>query len=107
MKIPKLPLALVVWEDANTGGDDAVSLDNVDAFHEPTIVHTLGWVLKQNEKGISLVTEFYDSTFRGRTFIPGKNVLDVIPYNLTKKKARHARSSAPPEPRLPDPDRQP
>ena len=103
MTIPKLQLALVVWEDANTGGDDAVSLDNVDAFHEPTIVHTLGWVLKQNEKGISLVTEFYDSTFRGRTFIPGKNVLDVIPYNLTKKKARNARPTNSPIAAGPDP----
>jgi len=96
--LPELPFVMVVWNDANVGGDDAVSLDTVHIYHEATVVHTIGWVLKENEKGISIVTEYYDDTFRGRTFIPRPMIKDVIPFTISKKRDRRAR-----HPR-PDPD---
>ena len=96
MAIPRLPLVLCIWEDANVGGDDAVSLDNVESFHKPTIVHTLGWLLKQDDRGVTIVNEYYDSTFRGRTFVPAKMLLSVTTYNLAKpRKIRHVRSGPP------------
>jgi hypothetical protein len=92
MNIPELPLVLVIWEDANTGNDDAVSLDNVDAYHKPTIVKTLGWLLKRDDRGVTVVNEFYDSVFRGRTYIPAKMIMEVVPYNLSKpRKGRYEK----------------
>lgn len=83
---------LVVWNDANVGGDDAVSLDTVHLYHEPTVVHTIGWVLKEDEEGISIVTEYYDETFRGRTFIHRPMIKDVIPFTISKKREPRARN---------------
>jgi hypothetical protein len=86
-----LPLVLVRWDDANTGGDDVVTLDNVDSLHKPTVVHTLGWLMKRDEKGLTLVNEFYDDCYRGRTYIPAGMVLDVTEFKLTKTRKPAAK----------------
>ena len=86
-------LVLVEWLDANTGSEDAVDEDTVDSYHKPTSVHTLGWVLRDNEKGMTLVTEYYDSTYRGRTFIPRICIKAVTEYKLTKPRVSKAASS--------------
>lgn len=75
---------MVAWKDANTGGDDAVSLENVDAYHKATLVHTLGWLLKEDSEGVTIVNEYYDSTFRGRTFIYRPMIVSITPYKLSK-----------------------
>lgn len=79
-----LPLVLVTWNDANTGGDDAVTSENVDTYHKPTVVSTLGWLLKSDDLGVTLCNEFYDSIYRGRTFIYKPMIVSVTPYNLSK-----------------------
>lgn len=89
--IPSLPLVLVTWTDAWTD-NDAVDLESVHAVHKPTIVHTLGWVLKDDDVGISLVTEFYLSSYRGRTFIPRCNIQSVTQYSLTRKRQTKSES---------------
>lgn len=92
---PNAPLVLVVWKDANTGNDDVVTKDNVDQFHKPTIVSTLGWLLKNDDEGITLVNEFYEDCFRGRTFIFKPMIVSVTPFNLVKP--RKAKPKSPPE----------
>ena len=95
MPTSKPPLVLVKWNDANVDGDDIVTLENVDAFHKPTIVNTLGWLLKSDEVGVTLVNEYYDELFRGRTFIYRPMIISVIPYNLTPpRKPKRARKPA-------------
>jgi hypothetical protein len=86
--VTKLPLVLVVWEDADTG-EEAVDRDTVVSYHRPTIVHTLGWVLKDDDVGVTLVNEFYSESYRGRTFIPRKMIQSVTPYNLSKPRTKH------------------
>lgn len=92
----KLPLVLVTWNDANVGGDDAVTLENVDGYHKPTVVHTLGWLLKSDDQGVTLVNEFYDNVYRGRTFIYKPMIVSILPFNLTKpRKPRVISPDAP------------
>jgi hypothetical protein len=88
-----LPLVLVTWNDANVGTDDVVSLDNVASFHKPTVVSTLGWLLKADDEGVTIVNEFYDGYYRGRTFIYRPMIISITPYNLTKR--RRPREAAP------------
>ena len=78
------PLVLVEWKDANVGGDDQVTLDNIDQFHKPTIIHTLGWLIKQDDEGITVCNEYFDDTYRGRTFIPAGMIITATPFKLTK-----------------------
>jgi len=92
-----LPLVLVTWKDANVGGDDVVTLDNVSAYHKPTIVHTLGWLLKEDEEGITICNEFYDEFYRGRTFIYRPMIMSVDPYTLAKPR-KVKRASKPTSP---------
>lgn len=82
-----LPLVLVEWDDAHTG-EEAIDRDTVTSYHKPTIISTLGWVLIDDEVGITLVNEYYDSSYRGRTFIPRGMVRSVTPYKLSKPRPR-------------------
>lgn len=85
-----LPLVLVEWLDAWVRADVPVTLEDVGQSHKPEIIHTLGWILRDDEAGISLANEFYDDTYRGRTFIPRAMIKTVIPYNLSKKRVKKA-----------------
>jgi hypothetical protein len=87
-EFPDLPLALVIWRDANTDGTDVLQKDTVSAYHKHTLVHTLGWIMKEDDVGITLVTEFYDEFYRGRTFIPRENVAEVVRYKLAKTREK-------------------
>ncbi len=84
----KLPLVLVTWNDANTGNEDVVTPENVEAYHKPTIVYTLGWLLRDDAKGITLVNEYYDEFYRGRTFIYRPMIISVTQFNLSKPRAK-------------------
>lgn len=92
----KLPLVLVTWNDANTGNEDVVTPENVEAYHKPTVVYTLGWLLRDDVKGVTIVNEYYDEFYRGRTFIYRPMIISVTPFNLSKprvvKKVSHATS---------------
>lgn len=91
-----LQLVLVEWLDANTD-NDAVTLDNVNAYHKAWTVHTLGWCMREDEEGITLVTEYYDDAFRGRTFIPRAMIKSVTPYVLSRPRRKSKKSHTPSE----------
>ena len=84
----KLSLALVVWNDASTTPDEPITLEDVGSVHYPVVVHTLGWILRDDEVGITLVNEFYEGTYRGRTFIPRGMIVSVTPFRLTRMKKK-------------------
>jgi hypothetical protein len=90
------PLVQVQWWDANTGTDDVVDEDNLAGYHKPTLVTTIGWLMRQDDVGITLCNEHYDKSFRGRTFIPAAMVLPngVQPY----KSPPHPRKRRPAAP---------
>jgi hypothetical protein len=82
-----LPLVVCVWKDAYTD-EDGISLDDVHHYHKPTLVTTIGWCLLHNEEGITLVNEYYDKVYRGRTFIPAAMIQSVTPYTLAKPRKK-------------------
>lgn len=80
----KLPLVIVRWNDAHVEADLPITLETVSDTHKPTEITTIGWELLHNDVGISLANEFYDGTYRGRTFIYKPMIISVTPYKLSK-----------------------
>jgi hypothetical protein len=80
-----LPLVVVEWDDAWQTETPATLRDFV---HKPERITTIGWLMKDDEVGVQLANEFYDDTYRGRTFIPRAMVVKVTPYALTKPRAK-------------------
>ncbi len=85
MNLPiRLPLVIVEWQDAWTN-ELGVTVDDVGATHKPMAVHTIGWLLKEDEIGVSLANEhFDDGSYRGRTFILRSMVVSVTHHALAK-----------------------
>jgi hypothetical protein len=79
------PLALVRWQDAHSdGGQHAES----DIAHEALIVHTIGYVLRDDDKGVSIAAEFIPESdnYRAITFIPRALVLAVEGLKRTRSR---------------------
>lgn len=86
-----IPLVIVEWLDAWTN-EMGVTVEDVRATHKPMNVRTIGWLLLNDEVGVSLANEhFDDGSYRGRTFILKCMVVSVTPYNLTKPKPPRQR----------------
>ncbi len=79
----KLPLVVVEWLDAWTK-EDGVTLDDAKTNHAPTLVTTIGWCLLRDEAGIQLANEYFDDTYRGRTFVPAGMIKSVTPFKLAR-----------------------
>jgi hypothetical protein len=77
------------WLDAWCDGVDDTTFDKVHEKHKPMEMETRGWVLLDDEVGVSL---FYErqgdlSSYRGRTFIPRGMIISVTDFP-PKRKAR-------------------
>lgn len=80
--LPDLPLVVVEWDDAWAIADTPATPDEARLTHRPEPVTTIGWVLHQDEVGIQVANEFYDNSYRGRTFILAQLIRSVTPYKL-------------------------
>lgn len=90
MKLNKPPIVKVIWHDAWADATEPININEVHMKHQPMIMTTLGWLLIDNEGGISIANEQYIDdagmeTYRGRTFIPRAMVNQVIPFKKPKK----------------------
>ena len=78
------------WWDAWCDGVDDVTIEKVWEKHKPLEMETRGWILLDDEIGVSL---FYErsgdqSSYRGRTFIPRgmiKSIEDFPPKRKPRK----------------------
>ena len=86
----KCPLVVVTWNDAWIDGTEPVLMSEVHIEHKPKVITTIGWLLKDDERGVSIACEHYDDdkTFRGRTFIPRGMVQSVTPHVLAKPRKK-------------------
>lgn len=81
----------VTWLDAWAEGVDDATVDNVHEKHHPVEMETRGWLLKDDDIGVSI---FYERclaplSYRGRTFIPRgmiKSVEEFPPKRKPRKK---------------------
>ena len=85
-------LVSVAWNDAWVDGDGAVSLDDVALSHHPKVITTLGWLLYEDEHGVSIANEYFDDVYRGRTFIPRAMIISIVSYQLTKSRSKKVQT---------------
>jgi hypothetical protein len=64
-------MALVTWLDpSSTASGEVHHIDDLTAAHGPVTVTTMGWVLKDDDKGMSVACESLGGgSYRGFTFI--------------------------------------
>ena len=68
----------VQWNDAHSTG--AATFDAA-MHHRPCVMYTRGWLVKQDESGVSVACERYQEDgqwfYRGTTYIPAGMVVKV------------------------------
>ena len=84
--VPDTPFAVVQWLDAWADAHDSASASDVGLKHKSVAMRTAGWLLADNEAGVSLFSEFCseDETYRSRTFIPRAMIVSVAVVRLVK-----------------------
>jgi len=88
----------VTWEDAWCDGVDDVTFENVGDKHKPVLMITRGWVLIDNDIGVSMFYEKQaDSTsYRGRTFIPKGMIKSIEDFpRIRKRKPKPLKQQEP------------
>lgn len=96
-------LVVIEWLDAWADQENFATAHGILSTHEPMPVQTIGWLIQDDETGISVVneqsTQDGHDVFRGRTFIPRAMIKIVTAYNLTKpRKKKEAPHANPPDP---------
>lgn len=96
----KLALVVVRWKDAWVDGNEPVTLGaEVATTHKPKVIVTVGWLLREDESGVSVANEHYDdeNVYRGRTYIPREMIVSLERYKLTKERVPRTRAPAAPQ----------
>lgn len=89
-----LPLVIVQWDDAWTN-EMGVTVEDVRSSHKPMPVQTIGWLLLDDEVGVSLANEhFDDGSYRGRTFILRSMVRAMTHHTLVKPRQKKPKADA-------------
>ena len=84
MTEPKL--MVLTWNDAWCDATAEVSLKDVHPTHKPTVIETVGWILLNDEMGVSIANEKTGpDTYRGRTFVLPGMVISIKPYRNPRK----------------------
>jgi hypothetical protein len=94
------PYCIVIWDDAWSDSVGVATLKDVGELHKASRYETRGWVLIDNERGISIFPERClddgEVSYRGRTFIPRSLVISNTPIKVrTHEKTPRARKPAP------------
>ena len=96
------PLVIVRWNDAHAGGHE--QYDSASVPHAPIVIETVGWLLRDDETGVSVASELLDSgNYRSYTFVPRGMVIPPIKEVLPKKPQRKSK----PKSVAPKPDQPP
>lgn len=91
-KIVEPPFAIIRWRDAWGEETGEATVANAHEAHRAVPMETAGWLLKQDDAGVSIFcercTEGREYVYRGRTFIPTGMIVEVIHYKLTKPRPK-------------------
>lgn len=81
-------LVVVEWLDAWVDGTDTVGAGDPDPRHHPTLMQTLGWLVRDTPEGVSIFNERCidddDGSYRSRTFVPRGMIQSVTPFTMSK-----------------------
>jgi len=90
MKLPiDLPLVAVQWTDAHgSSANERLTEADKETQHQPAFMLSLGWLLWQDEKGVTIVSEacIGENEWRGRSFIPAPLIQSITPLAVARKK---------------------
>ena len=89
----KLPFVIVEWHDAHGTTTEDVTPETVN--HEPILMTTAGWLLKETDTGVSVANEHGEGSYRGHTFIPRPLIVGMYQVKLTRPRAAKPRVSQP------------
>lgn len=88
-------LVLVRWRDAWVDGSDTVGVNDPDPKHDVTIMETIGWLLQDTPKGVSLFNERCvdagSDLYRSRTFIPRELIESIAPFVMSKPRTKKVK----------------
>lgn len=74
-----LPLVAVVWNDAHASSAELIDQASIVESHKPKEVITLGWLMREDEAGVSVCAEYVaELGYRGHTFVPRSLVKQII-----------------------------
>ena len=77
---------MVVWGDAHSTEEEA---KETEIKHEPWVIKTYGWVLRSDDRGVTLAGEWVDGgTWRARTFIPRAMVIEEHVLGLSTRRKK-------------------
>mgnify|MGYP001585292875 FL=1 len=89
-----VPFVVLVWDDAFGDATTEVTLKTVMDGHHAQVFQTAGWLLKDDETGVSLANERGvdqgEEVYRGRTFVPRGMVRSLTPFILTRPRKKRA-----------------
>lgn len=76
------------WLDAWADPVDDVSIEKTFEKHKPLEMETRGWLLLEDEIGVSLFVERTadQSSYRGRTFIPKGMIKSIEDFPIKRKR---------------------
>ena len=87
-------LVLAVWHDAWADGGDSTTVSEAYEKHRATTMQTIGWLLADNELGVSIFNERCldqgEEVYRSRTFIPRPLIKSVNPVIRPRKPRKPA-----------------
>lgn len=90
-----MQLVELIWLDAWADTDSFSSAHGISLTHKPMVVKTLGWLIKDDEIGVSVANERSmdndTETFRGRTFVPRAMIQSITPFNLSRPRKPPSR----------------
>jgi hypothetical protein len=91
------PFVLVQWEDPNSSSVEVITDENIADFHAPEVMETAGWLLRDDEKGVSVANEIYyekgKPRWRGHTFIVRALIRKVTQVSLAKARKKKEGAS--------------
>ena len=90
MKFPSLPFAAVLWDDAHSpNATDTFSPDTIVKEHVAVKVVTVGWVLRDDDYGISIAGEWTgDDDYRSVTVITRAMLVEVVPLSKPRRRRK-------------------
>ncbi len=102
MKPTHLDIVVIVWDDAWKSATADYSLDDIVTHHKPAVEQTIGWLMKEDEEGITVANERGTGDgadqFRGVSYIPRKMIRSITHFKLTSPRKKRATPAPPAKP---------
>ena len=79
MKHPARMFSVVVWDDAHgEAGHELTTADDIEKYHKGARYQSYGWVLRSDERGVTLVSEWCpdDGSYRATMWVPRGMVVE-------------------------------